>query len=166
MSNQNRRKNPRFSATAFLNTPVILSPLPPFFGSVIKGRLIDLSAGGMALLLKDLIPSGTSLFLTLRFPDLIVMGSSIQVKYTMPRGNHYLHGIEFLDLSAEMKEKIDQMSRDYIDCESRIQAKNMDVCSQLCAFYSMCAKPEKKGMTLDPIVHLELVFSRLGHPSQ
>ena len=161
MTSPNRRKHPRFSATAFLNTPVILSPLPPFFGSVIKGKLIDLSASGLSLLIKEVIPVGTNLFLTLRFPDLTVMGCSILVRRMMPRDNGYLHGIEFLDLSSEMKERINKMSHDYIDCESRIQSKTLDVCTRYCSFYSMCLKSHKKEQSLDPIVHLEMIFNTL-----
>jgi len=161
MTTSNRRKHPRFSATAFLDMPVILSPLPPFFGSVIKGTLIDLSAGGMALLMKEVIPAGTNLFLTVRFPDLTVMGCSIQVKRMMPRDNAYLHGIEFIDSSPEMQDRIEQMSRDYVDCESRIQMKKIDVCTQYCSFYAMCSKSHKKEQSLDPIVHLEMIFSTL-----
>jgi len=128
---------------------------------MIKATLIDLSAGGMALLMKEVIPAGTNLFLTVKFPDLTVMGCSVQVKRMMPRDDNYLHGIEFVDLSQEMKDRIEKMSHDYIDCESRIQAKKIDVCTQYCSFYAMCSKAQKKEQSLDPIVHLEMIFNTL-----
>lgn len=157
----NRRRYKRFSATAFLNVPVDITPFPPFFGSSIKGKVIDLSAGGMAILIKEAIPMDRKLFLTLRFPDDTRLSCAVQVRYVMPREKRYLHGIEFLDLAPDMMQKIDRMSNNYIDCEYRIQAKAVKICTATCSFYSMCTKPQKKETLTDPLVKLELVFQQL-----
>ena len=145
-----RRKHPRFSATAFLNRPVYLTPLPPYFGHPVKGKLIDLSAGGMAILITELIPQETMLNLKITFPDQSVIDSLIKVRRVAERGRSHVHGIEFLTLPAEMAEKIQKMSNDYVNCESRIQSGARDVCRTDCAFFTMCNKKEK----LNPVVNV------------
>jgi hypothetical protein len=46
------------------------------------------------------------------------------------------------------------MSNDYINCETRISEKKLDVCRMDCAFYSMCSKPEK----LNPVVNIDFAL--------
>lgn len=146
-----RRKHQRFSATAFLNRQVIVTPIPPYIGTPIKGKLIDLSAGGMAVLIGQIIPQGTRLQLKLTFPDHTILKSDTQVKHTIPRARSYLHGLEFLTLDALTAERINRMSNDYIDCESRIHAAAPEICKGTdCAFFSMCTKPERQDLILNP----------------
>lgn len=158
---QNRRKYTRFSATAFLNRPVLLSPLPPFFGHRVKGKLIDLSAGGMAILIDEIIPQGSKLNLLGTFPDRFKIECIVDVKHVIPRNSKFVHGIEFLNLPALTVEKIEKMSADYIDCENRIAAKISDVCKTDCAFFTLCIKTQKINPVFDPNLVLELAFKSL-----
>ena len=159
---KNKRKHKRFRATAFLNMPVVLKPLPPFFGRTIHGRLIDLSAGGMALLIEELIPQKTKLSLTIGFPDRTELKTFVVVRHATLRGRAYIHGFEFINLPSYLENKIDNMSNDYIDCETRIQNKEKEVCRSDCAFYNLCAKPQKKEpVLLDVNMALELAFKTL-----
>lgn len=144
-----RRKHPRFAATAFLNRQVTVTPIQPFIGRPIKGKLIDLAAGGLSILISHIIPQDTVLHLKLTFPDHSILETDTQVKHMVPRGRGYLHGIEFLNLDALVVERIKRMSNDYIDCESRIQAKALEVCKGAeCAFFTMCTKPERSNLIL------------------
>src|SRR5690349_20851920 len=93
-----RRKHKRFSATAFLNRPITLVPIKPYIGRPIKGKLIDLSAGGMAMLIGQIIPQGTRLTLSLTFPDHSTLKTEIEIVHTMPRDRNYIHGVQFLSL--------------------------------------------------------------------
>lgn len=138
-----RRKHQRFSATAFLNRPVSLTPLLPFFGSPLEGKLIDMSAGGLAVAIRQVIPEKTELALTIQFPDGTTLESIVEVVHAIPRGHYYLHGFKFLTLAQEKAEWIDKMSTDYLSCEARIQSKAKDVCQRECAFFKMCTKREK-----------------------
>ncbi len=161
-----RRKHKRFSATAFLKMPVRLTPLAPYFGREVKGELIDLSAGGMALLISDIIPQGTALKITLLFPDHSKIDSIVDVRRVVPHGKKFLIGIEFLDLPGAMEQKIEKMSSDYIDCEGRIQKAEKDVCHTDCAFFSMCTKKQKCDPVFNPDTALEISFSELEKSSQ
>lgn len=158
---QNRRKHKRFSATAFLNRKVRLSPLPPFFGEVTEGRLIDLSGGGLALDLDKIIPQGTNLHLEITFPDRSKIDCDVQVRHLAPWNGRHLHGFEFLNLPSVIAERIDRMSNDYIDCETRIVNEATEVCRSECAFFSICNKPEKVSPIFNPDVILELAFRSL-----
>ncbi len=154
-----RRKHPRFSATAFLNRPVLLAPLPPYFGYTVEGRLVDLSAGGMAIFIDELIPPESDFQLEITFPDHTVIATAVRVRYTSKKGSGYLHGIEFLALAPEMAVKITQMSADYIDCEQRIAARDENPCRADCAFFAMCRKRQKVNTTTPRHSALELVFT-------
>lgn len=156
-----RRNHKRFSATAFLNMPVHLSPLPPYFGHTLKGRLIDLSAGGIAISIDELIPQGTFLNLKITFPDHSVIESVVSAKHVLPRGRHFLHGFEFLTVPSAIAERIEQMSTDYINCESRIQNNMEDICRTDCAFFKMCNKKEKMDPVVDMDRTIDLAFKEL-----
>jgi c-di-GMP-binding flagellar brake protein YcgR len=157
-----RRRYKRFTATAFLKMPVLLSPVPPFFGKPIKGKMIDLSAGGLALLIDEVIPLNTKLNMKLSFPNNVAVNATVQVRRLVPRENKYLMGMEFIVISEESKEMIDRMSSDYIDCETRIAEKARDVCRAECAFMSMCTKAAKRPPAEDVRVALELAFQALS----
>lgn len=157
-----RRKHPRIqAATAFLNTTVHVAPITPYFGHATTGKLIDLSAGGMAILLNELIPQGTKLSLQLKFPDQSELQTVAQIKHVQPRNKAYLHGVEFLGLPAFMAQKIETMSIDFIDCEGRIEQNEKDICRINCRFYSMCKKPQKLEPVFNADVALELAFKSL-----
>jgi c-di-GMP-binding flagellar brake protein YcgR len=156
-----RRRYKRFTATAFLRMPVHLSPVPPFFGRPVKGQLIDLSACGMALVIDEVIPLNTKLQMSITFPDHTVVQGTGQIRRIVPKGAKYLIGVEFQFVAEEMSARIDKMSTDYIDCETRIAEKKAEVCRMDCAFYSMCQKTQKLNPTLDVDVALELAFKIL-----
>jgi c-di-GMP-binding flagellar brake protein YcgR len=157
-----RRKHARFTATAFINRPVYLTPLPPYFGHPVKGKLIDLSAGGMAILINEMIPQETLLNLKITFPDHSAIDSIVKVRRVAERGRSHLHGIEFLTLPVEMAEKIQRMSSDYINCETRIQQGLKEVCQTDCAFFTMCGKKEK----LNPVVNVDALSLSFAPVSQ
>jgi len=157
-----RRKHHRFSATAFLNRPVTLTPIPPFIGKPVKGRLIDLSAGGLALLIGQIIPQETKLKLTLTFPDHSRLEAVTEVKHMVPRERHYLIGLEFLTIDPAWVARIDKMSADYIDCEQRINGNSMSPCIGAdCAFFTMCSKPERTNLLVNLDEGLLLDFELL-----
>ena len=153
-----KRKHKRFSATAFLNKPVNLQPLPPFFGTPLKGEMIDLSAGGMAILMQEIIPQKTKLGLSITFPDKSVLDCKMEVKRVVPNGKKYLIGFEFLNISSDWEEKIERMSSNYIDCESRIQKQETDVCHSECSFYPMCKKEQRHEPVLNIDAALEMAI--------
>jgi c-di-GMP-binding flagellar brake protein YcgR len=147
-----RRKHARFSATAFLNRPVLMMPMPPYIGKQIRGKLIDLSAGGLALLIPQIIPLGTKLHMKLTFPDQTLLACNAEIRHMLPRERNYLHGLQFEGVASDVAERIEKMSADYIDCEQRIMNNNIAACiGRECAFFTMCTKQERT----DHVLHHE-----------
>lgn len=161
-----RRKHKRFPATAFLNRPVTVTPLPPFIGKPAKGKLIDLSAGGLAMLINQIIPQNTRLTLTLTFPDQMAMQTETEVKHVIPRDKLFLHGLEFLALDPTWADRIARMSADYVDCEQRISSNSLTPCTgSECSLFNMCSKPERTNLIVNLDEDLLLAF-RLPEPAQ
>jgi len=161
-----RRRTKRIAATAFLNRSVEVAPLPPFFGRKTKGKLIDLSSGGMAILIGDLIPQESMLRLRMTFPDHTIFEAVARVVRSVPKGRDFLHGLEFLSVAGDMERRIERMSADFIDCESRIRSGETPACRAECAFFPMCHKPEKLAPPeLAPIaLQLETVAQKPALP--
>src|SRR5580704_5000245 len=135
MSDQDeRRKHPRFSDRPLAGANVSLVPCPPLYGVAASGYLIDLSAGGMALLLSDLIPKNVFLRMSMTLPDEFKMESVVKVRRVLKqgRGHDYLHGIEFLNPSPEMIERIESMARDVLACNERTKKGVKEVCVASC----------------------------------
>lgn len=119
-------------------------PLPPYIGKQVRGKLIDLSAGGMSLLIPQIIPLGTKLRLKLVFPDQTKLECDAEVRHMLPRDRSFLHGLQFDGLAADVSERIGKMSADYIDCEQRILNNHLSPCiGDKCAFFTMCSKQER-----------------------
>ncbi len=156
-----RRRHTRFSTTAFLNRPVLLTPLAPYIEKNVRGKLIDLSAGGLSLLLPQLIPLGTKLRIKLTFPDQTRVECDAEIRHMLPRERNYLHGLQFENLDPAMASRIEKMSADYIDCEQRILNSHMAPCTgKDCAFFTMCTKKERTDHILRHEEDLILSFSR------
>ncbi len=157
-----RRKHKRFSATAFINRPVTLTPFPPYIGKPIKGKLIDLSAGGISMLIGQIIPQGTDANLSITFPDHSVLKSKTTIRHMIPKDRQYLHGLEFLNLEPAWIERLTKMSNHYIDCEQRIQQHSLNACvGAECAFFTMCKKPERTDLLVNIDDGLLLEFKHL-----
>jgi len=157
-----RRKHLRFESSIFAGVPVILSPLPPFFGESIKGKVRNLSAGGIALLIDELIPEKTKLDMELTFPDHSLLKSKVHILHIKAIKKRYLTGIHFVDLPKFMEEKINNMARDFLSCESRIKDKKKDVCLPECTFFSLCNKKEKKNLIEVMDNTLRMKFRKTG----
>lgn len=160
--NHERRKHKRFAATAFLGMPVTLTPFPPYFGHAVSGELIDLSAGGLAILIDEIIPQSSVLNLSITFPNHSKLECVSRIVRVEARGSKFLHGIEFDTLPTYWEEKIERMSTNYIDCENRIQNKAAEVCRSDCAFFNFCSKPQKINPTVNVDQALEIAFTILN----
>lgn len=157
-----RRKHTRFSATAFLNRPVVVMPMPPYIGKALRGKLIDLSAGGLALLIPQIIPLGTKVHMKLTLPDQTLIECNGEIRHMLPRERNYLHGLQFDGVAAEIATRIEKMSSDYIDCEQRIVNNHLSPCiGNQCAFFTMCTKKERTDHFLHHEEDLLLSISRV-----
>jgi len=150
---QNRRKFPRFSDRSLAGAQVSLDLCAPFFGERVNGHLIDLSAGGMALLAPNLIPKKVFLKMSMTLPDGFSIESVITVRHVTKQKNHddFLHGIEFMNLSPEMTERIQRMATEILACNDRTQRMASSICVQECTLNQICKRPQRVAKNAPPV---------------
>jgi len=153
-----RRKYQRFSSRVFQGVDVVISPMPPFFGDTLRGYLVDLSAGGMAFNLPELIPKKNNLIIHAVFPDKTEINTTGRISRSVKKKDGCLIGLEFFDLPDFIKTKIERMTVDYLDCEKRILYQKEEICRLDCAFFSLCKKPYKETTTreLNQTIRLDI----------
>ncbi len=156
-----QRRFPRFQSSAFQGVPVRLKPLPPFFGEPTQGKLLDLSAGGMAILIEETIPKDAKLKLELTFPDHSILESNIRVCYSKAEKKEFLIGLEFLDIPDFMRNKISRMSEDFLGCENRIKKNAINICQLDCAFFSICDKHQKTKLEKELDITLQMKLNQI-----
>lgn len=104
--------------------------------------LSDLSAGGMRIILF-LEPPHTkelNMLLNLGKEHIPVKG---KIAWIRKKGEVYMIGIAFTEISKENANKINLMANDYLDCDIRISLKLPDVCHEKCKAHILCNKPQK-----------------------
>lgn len=144
LTDAEKRKYPRFRSTAFLGTPLLLKAVPPFFGQPIEGQVIDLSGGGMAILIREALPANAKMSMELTFPNKSMLACLVIVRRTTTCTGGFLTGIEFLGMPEPMVAQIDRMAHDYNACDARIMDKEeTEICQSDCSFMSICDKPQK-----------------------
>jgi hypothetical protein len=162
-----RRKYPRFSDRILAGAAVQLKPVAPFYGEPASGYLIDLSGGGMALVLSDLIPKNVFLQMTMTLPDGFVISSVITVRRIVRQGNHndFVHGIEFLNPAPEMVEHIESMAKDVLACNGRTKAGEKEICVTSCSLAGICKRPQRIVKDVQPAL-IEFTEALKSEPSK
>jgi c-di-GMP-binding flagellar brake protein YcgR len=109
---QNRRKHPRFGGRLLAGAQVSVEPCAPLYGEAMRGSLVDLSAGGMAILLSDLIPKKVLLKMKMTLSNGFQLETVITVRHIAQQYHQksFLHGVEFLNPNPEMVERIQRLS--------------------------------------------------------
>lgn len=139
-----QRKYFRFPLMEHLNIKVFVRILPYYRSEELEGILDNLSAGGMALQLSKSIPQKSFLYIQVIIPGGLCIASHCEIKHTKKLSTHkHVHGIEFLDLPAELKNLILFMSREYLECSGRIKHFKKTNCSPRCTAYGICSRHEK-----------------------
>ncbi len=104
--------------------------------------LLDLSAGGLRVIIFYEPPHTKELniFLNLEKEHLSAKG---KIAWIRKKGEVYMVGIAFTEISKENAAKINKMATDYLDCDIRISLKLPDVCNENCKAHILCNKPQK-----------------------
>lgn len=164
---EERRKHPRFSDRILAGAQVQLVPVAPFYGEVASGYLIDLSAGGMGIVLPDLIPKNVFLQMSMTLPDGFNISSVITVRRIVKQGSYhdFLHGIEFLNPAPEMIERIELMARDILKCNDRTKAGEKEICVASCTLRTVCKRPQRVEKDVRPaLIKFTQELKTASHP--
>lgn len=170
-----RRKHTRFSDRILAGSHVTLFPVAPLYGEPANGHLVDLSAGGMAFLMPDIIPRNVLLKMNMTLADGYLIDSVITVKHVMKQGHHndFLHGIEFLNPSPEMIKHIEDMAKDILACNQRTKHLSAEICVDDCIISQICRRPQRVAKNVQPALaelikptSFSPVFPEIAVPTQ
>jgi len=133
----NRRKYQRLPVIKNVAKEVFISTDKGFF----QGLIINLSAGGLLLLIYEDIPVGTSVCFVFDYPPLetdSIFGEIVRLKKTKTMIREI--AIKFTNINTLDSKKINRLAIDYTDCENKIVLGAKDVCRKECSYYNLCEK--------------------------
>ena len=136
----NRRKYSRLPIIKNVAKEMFISTDKGFF----RGLIINLSSGGLLLLMYADLPVGTQVCLLFDYPPLetdSIFGEVIRSTKTKALVREI--AIKFTTISNIDAKKINKLAIDYNDCEKKIILGVLDVCSKECSYYNFCEKKLK-----------------------
>lgn len=152
---EERRKHIRFPIMHNVGEPIELEVQLNHKKISLPGFIMDLSAGGMGVLIlgKSVpeLPRGATFVLDLKLPKLSshnVEGKIVRIskaKKNQPQqamGEWFL-GLMFTKISSDLAEKINDMAEDWSICETKIQLRLQDICFRECSYWDLCEKSVK-----------------------
>jgi hypothetical protein len=111
----------------------------------VPGVLVDLSAGGMAILTFASVPVGTELNLSINVPGLKTQPLKGKVVWTLAKGDMWRIGIAFTAIDPVDFRHINRLALDCSDCDTKQLLGATDVCFEKCSYFPLCTKPNKLG---------------------
>jgi c-di-GMP-binding flagellar brake protein YcgR len=136
---EDRRKHKRYPVLHEMDQTIQIA----FNNQVHPGVLVELSAGGMALLTFNSIPIGTEINMSLDLPGLKTRSFIGKIVWSLSKGEMWRMGIAFTKIDPVDFRHINRMGFDYVDCDTKLQLGVTDVCSDKCSFFVLCHKPQK-----------------------
>ncbi|MBN1384270.1 MAG: PilZ domain-containing protein [Elusimicrobia bacterium] len=138
-----KRKHKRFPVLYNLIKPVLIRTEGMESNASMPAIMANLSSGGMALLTFTPIPTGQILIIFLDLKSLHVTNIKARVTRCENKGGSYNLGIQFLDLSKEIADKISKMADDFDLCETRILMGDKPICRKGCTYAPHCQRTAK-----------------------
>ncbi|MBN1824206.1 MAG: PilZ domain-containing protein [Endomicrobiales bacterium] len=111
----------------------------------VPGILVDLSAGGMALLAFASIPVGSEINLSIDIKGLKTQPISGKVVWTLSKGEMWRIGIVFTKIDPLDFRHINRLAIECQDCDNKYALGVTDICSEKCSYFPLCDKPVKLG---------------------
>jgi len=111
------------------------------------GIIVDLSAGGLAMITFVPIYSGIKLSLNLNLPGLNIKDIVAHVLRVRQKYKTYMVAIKFDRLNNKARSKINRMADDYDLCETKLMLGEKKICSRRCSYFLLCSKAIKKDST-------------------
>ena len=136
----NRRKFSRLPIIKNVAKEIFVSTDRGFF----QGLIINLSSGGLLVLMYEDLPVGTQVCLVFDYPPLetdTIFGEVIRSTKTKALVREI--AIKFTNISTIDAKKINRVAIDYTDCENKITLGALDVCRKECSYYNFCEKKLK-----------------------
>lgn len=163
----NRRAHRRIRVDRAIRVPVQVFPVLPFVGTPTDAVLVNLSPGGMALLLESdhaALSRGTRLRVHFRLPGLpLTECQGIVSNLLQGRNSTWVRiGVRFLKAPVQLSQRIERMIADDDACDARMFRHAEPRCDTACAFHSLCHKPIRTG-SHGPLAQFEISLQRASH---
>jgi hypothetical protein len=136
----NRRKYSRLPIIKNVAKEMFVSTDKGFF----QGLIINLSSGGLLVLMYEDLPVGTQVCLVFDYPPLetdTIFGEVVRSKQTKAIVREI--AIKFTTIRNTDAKIINKLAIDYTDCENKITLGALDVCRKECSYYNFCEKKLK-----------------------
>jgi hypothetical protein len=138
MQHEKRRHN-RLPVLHEMDEPIQIS----IDKKAVPGILVDLSAGGMALLSFTSIPVGMNINLFIDVPGLKTQALEGKIVWALAKGEMWRIGIVFTKIDPVDFRHINRLAFDSSDCETKLALGVTDICYNKCSYYRLCDKPIK-----------------------
>ena len=165
----NRRRHRRLRTDRLLRVPVQVFPVLPFVGPSVEGAIINLSTGGMALLLntegsRAKLTRGARLRVHFRLPGLpLTQCRGVITHAVTDRPSGWLRlGVRFVSTPSALSDRINRMVTDDGACDARMDDSNQARCDLACSFHSLCSKPIRETAGLPAGAQFEIALQRAG----
>lgn len=138
------RQFERFTLPELMKMSVTISPLSPSSAEPVEGKLLNISLGGMALLLPVKLPELTYWALRIGLGDHSEVETLVQIRHSIPQQDQFVHGFQFVSIPSFLGERVEIFARDFASCEERIKISSPDVCQPTCSMLDTCTKPQRR----------------------
>lgn len=139
MPHQEKRKHNRLPVLHEMDEPINIA----FNNKQVPGILVDLSAGGMALLTFASAPVGTDISLVIDIPGLKTHLLTGKVAWTISKGEMWRIGLSFTAIDPLDFRHINRMAFECADCDTKLALGVSDICFPKCTYFPLCQKPVK-----------------------
>ncbi|MBN2408073.1 MAG: PilZ domain-containing protein [Elusimicrobia bacterium] len=140
-----RRQSKRIPLGLSVAEPIRLELSTPKYEGAIPGVLVNISSGGIALLIFHEIPLGHEIEFGLGFLGLEEKVTGKVVREDKRHNETFIVGVEFTRRSPELKDMLEKMAEDNDICEFRVLTDIKNACFPECSFSKLCAKRIKKN---------------------
>lgn len=105
--------------------------------------LVDLSAGGLAMICFAMPQITQELTFRLSLPGLVNAKLKGKIIRARRKGETYQVAIEFTEFQDKWANMIGKLAKAHVACDERLNQGDRNFCFKDCAFWVMCSKEEK-----------------------
>lgn len=141
---EDRRKHRRIPLTLSIAQPIRLEISSDQHEDMIPGIMVNISAGGMSLVVFHKLPENSKIDFNLKFMGVEERLTGKVVREEKKIESTYIVGVQFDKVIEKLKDIIEKMAGDFDICEIRYLMQGEKACFPDCSFHPLCAKRIKK----------------------
>lgn len=142
-----RRQHKRLPMTLSIAKPMEIEMSTDQYEGDIPGILVNLSAGGMALIVFHELPLKSRVNFDLDFMGVQKSVSGTIVREESKFKDTYMVGVEFDEVSGQLGDLVEKMAEDHDICDVRFLVMEDKACFPECSFRPLCGKRIKKDFS-------------------